>query len=257
MEDGNILINAIIGFLGTAFGALSTHFLHYRNKKTEEQKIINESIHYLLEVFHLLNRLNVEKMTAVYFDYFFLKVKGLLLELDENIKLNEEIIAAIRGLCLQTIRNTIVPKILKQTFDDLNNLGNKYENMVEKLATILPINAYHQRDKNKLEKLLKMTSLYFENVKKINVGDGDVVKETVSQIQPSLTMDIVDEYKSDLKKELFALLKKTTRHNRRAGEETIKKMESFVVTENDKRSMDLVIDGIMNQINQMSKMGIV
>ena len=248
MEDGNILINAIIGFLGTAIGALSTHFLHYKNKKNEEQKIINESIHYLLEIFHLLNRLNVEKMTAVYFDYFFLKVKGSLLELDE------EIIATIRGLCLQTIKNTIVPKILKQIFDDLENLGNKYENMVEKLATILPINAYHQRDKNKLEKLLEMASLYFENIKKINVENGDVVKETVSQIQPTLTMDIVNEYKSDLKKELFALLKKTTRHNRCAGEEAIKKMESFVVTEKDKRSIDLVIDGIMNQI---SKMGIV
>lgn len=245
------VISASAAIIGVLMGVFSTHILHYIDRKSEERKIINESIHYLLEVFHLVNRLNVEKMTAVYLDHYFQKVKSLFMELNENI------VESLREQYCAMIRNTIIPQIQKQTFDDLNKLSDKYENMVAKLATILPINAYHLRDKNNLEELLKMVSHYFENMKMINIENGGVVKETVNQMQPSLTMDIVDEYKSDLKWELFALLKKTTWYNRCAGKKAIKRIESSVVSENDKRKIDIVIDGVKNQINQISKMGIV
>lgn len=82
------IIVALIGIcgtiLGTLIGGISTHLLHYKNRKSEETKIINESIHYLLEVFFLVNRLNPEKMIKAYSDYCGQEIRKIFPEANDN-----------------------------------------------------------------------------------------------------------------------------------------------------------------------------
>ena len=153
------IISALAGLLGVLIGVFSTHFLHYKNHKSEEIKVINKSIHYLLEVFFLINRLNTEKMTNAYFDYYFQRVKKIIPILDEKM------IETSKKQYSQIIKNSLVPTLQKQTFEELKKMGTLYEEMVANLATILPVTAYYLRGKNNLEILLQTASKYFEDIK--------------------------------------------------------------------------------------------
>ena len=101
------IIVALIGIcgtiLGTLIGGISTHLLHYKNRKSEETKIINESIHYLLEVFFLVNRLNFEKMIDAYVDYYLQEIRKIFPKMDDDS------IESIKKQFYPQLKNTIVP----------------------------------------------------------------------------------------------------------------------------------------------------
>jgi hypothetical protein len=246
MLDGRFFITAIIGVLGTAvgalIGALSAHWLYHKNKKSEERRIINESIHYLLEVFFLVNRLDTEKMANVYMDYYFKRIKELI------PVLNDKNIEDAKKQYGPMINNSLLFK-QKENFENLNKLKEQYEKMIANLATILPIDAYYLRGKNDLENWMQSISEYFENIKNTDIKDN-VVKETINQIQSSLTKELIDEYQSELKTVLFALLSKTNWSTRRAGKKVVKGIESTDLTENEKRKVDKEIEKIMSLILQ-------
>lgn len=245
MQDGSILISAIIGVSGAAIGALigalSAHFLYYKNKKSEEQKIINESIHFLLEVFFLINRLNTEKMMDIYLNYYFQKISALVPAIDEKTveSIKEQYSPMIKGS---------LPALQKQTFEDLKKLNSQYEKMVTNLATILPVNAYYLRGKNNLENLMQTISEYFENVKVASIENTNIIDDMIKQMQSSLTTDLINEYKDELKSELLVLLRKTSWSNCCAGKKAIEGIESFVLTENEKRKVDKEIVNIVNLV---------
>ena len=50
----------------------------------------------------------------------------------------------------------------------------------------------------------------------------------------------------DLKLELYELLKKTNRYNRYKGKKVIKRLESEMLTDDDKRKIDSFVDKIIN-----------
>ncbi|SIO29743.1 hypothetical protein [Fibrobacter sp. UWB11] len=246
MLDGKFLIPATIGVLGTfigaLIGALSAHWLYHKNKKSEERRIINESIHYLLEVFFLVNRLNADKMADAYLDYYFKRIKEII------PALNEKTIDSAKKQYGPMINNSLFFR-QKENFENLNKLKEQYEKMIANLATILPIDAYYLRGKNDLENWMQSISEYFENVKNTDVKDS-VAKETINQIQSSLTKELIDEYQSELKTVLFALLSKTNWSTRRAGKKVVKGIESTDLTENEKRKVDKEIKNIVNLILQ-------
>ena len=80
----NAIISASAAIVGVLIGVFSTHLLRYIDRKSEERKIINESIHYLLELYFLVNRLNSEKMLDAYLDYYFQELKKLIPAIDEK-----------------------------------------------------------------------------------------------------------------------------------------------------------------------------
>lgn len=247
MLDGSIIIPAIIGIIGTAvgalIGALSAHWLYYKNKKSEERKIINESIHYLLEVFFLVNRLNMEKMANVYLDYYFKRITEIIPALDEKI------IEIVKKQYGPMINSSFLSK-QKEIFVKLNNLKNQYEKMIDNLATILPINAYYLRGKNDFKNWMQFVSEYFDDVKNVNVKEDVFVKNTVDQMQSSLTKELIDEYQKELKSELHALLKKTNWSNYRAGKKAINAIESTDLTENEKRKINKEVEMVVNLVVQ-------
>lgn len=241
------IVSAFAGLLGVLIGVFSTHFLHYKNHKSEEIKVINKSIHYLLELFFLINRLNTEKMTNAYFDYYFQKAKKLIPVLDEKkIEVAKEQYGPI-------IKNTLVPTLQKQTFEELQNMGKLYEEMISNLATILPVTAFYLRGKNNLEILLQTVSKYFEDIKIPDENTAVIISETINQMQPELTADLINEYKDELKSELFTLLQKATWHNRFAGKKAIKGIESIELTESEKRKIDSMIVSAVNHVVQNAK----
>lgn len=241
------IVSALAGLLGVLIGAFSTHFLHYKNHKSEEIKVINKSIHYLLELFFLINRLNTEKMTSAYFDYYFLRVKKIIPNLDDKK------IEVAKEQCGPIIKNSLVPALQKQTYEELQNMGKLYEEMVSNLATILPVTAFYLRGKNNLEILLQTVSKYFEDIKIPDENNAAIISETINQMQPELTADLINEYKDELKSELFTLLKKATWHNRCAGKRTIKGIESIELTESEKRKIDSMITCAVNLVVQSAK----
>lgn len=241
------VISALAGLFGVLIGAISTHFLHYKNHKSEEIKVINKSIHYLLEVFFLINRLNSEKMTNAYFDYYFQRVRNLIPALDEKM------IETAKEQYSPIIKKSLVPTLQKQTFEELKKMGTQYEEMVANLATILPVTAYYLRGKNNLENLLQTISKYFDDIKILDEKNASFVNTAIDQMQPTLTADLIDEYKNKLKSELLILLKKTTWHNRYAGKKAIKGIESIELTESEKRKIDSMIASAVNHVVQSAK----
>ena len=121
--------------------------------------------------------------------------------------------------------------------------------MIANLATILPIDAYYLRGKNDLENWMQSISEYFENIKNTDIKDN-VVKETINQMQSSLTKELIDEYQNELKTMLFALLSKTNWSIRHAGKKVVKGIESTNLTENEKRKVDKEIEKIVSLILQ-------
>lgn len=234
------IISASAAIIGVLIGVFSTHFLHYVDRKSEERKIINESIHYLIELFFLVNRLNTEKMADVYLNYYFQRVKTLFPTWDEGA------IETAKVKYSPMIKDVLIPAIKEQTFEDLKNISVQYEEMIKNLATILPVNAYYLRGKNSLEDLVQSIASYFENVKIADIEGMANVKDTISQVQSVLTENLINEYKEELKSELVALLGKTNWSNCRAGKRAIRGIEASILTENEKRKVDSMVVTIVN-----------
>ncbi len=241
MSYDTIIITALSGFLGAAIGSVTTLWLHFKNRKKDERKILNESVHYLLEVFFLVSRLNVEKMTHAYLDYLLKQIQKF------GPKLNEENLSFLNDQIKSIVKSNSVPLAQKQTFENLKTIGKDYENMLAKLATILPIDAFYLRGKDKLETLMDRASSYFENVRGANLENKEIIRDVVNQVQPSLITDLIDEYKDDLKTELLVLLGKTDWFNCKKGKNAIKIIESVELTEKEKRDIDSMISTVLNQ----------
>ena len=111
------IISASAAIIGVLIGVLSTHFLHYVNRKSEERKIINESIHYLSELFFLVNRLNSEKMLDAYLDCYFSEVRKLIPAIDEKS------IETAKAQFYPQLKKVIVPLSQKQTWNILKVLN--------------------------------------------------------------------------------------------------------------------------------------
>lgn len=238
------IISSLAAIVGVLIGVFSTHFLHYVDCKSEERKIINESIHYLIELFFLVNRLNTEKMADIYLNYYFLRVKTLFPTWDEGA------IETAKVKYSPMIKDVLIPAIKEQTFEDLKNISVQYEEMIKNLATILPVNAFYLRGKNSLEDLIQSIASYFENVKVADIEGMANVKETIRQVQSVLTENLINEYKEELKSELLALLGKTNWSNCCAGKRAIRGIEASILTENEKRKFDSMIVTIVNQTVQ-------
>lgn len=238
------IISSLAAIVGVLIGVFSTHFLHYIDRKSEERKIINESIHYLIELFFLVNRLNTEKMADIYLNYYFLRVKTLFPTWDDGT------IETAKFKYSPMIKDVLIPAIKEQTFEDLKKISGQYEETIKNLATILPVNAYYLRGKNSLEDLVQSIASYFENVKAVNIESGAAIKEAINQVQSVLTENLINEYKDELKSELLALLGKTNWSNQRAGKRAIRGIESSILTENEKRKVDSMVVTIVNLIAQ-------
>ncbi len=242
------IISASAALLGTAIGVCTTLVIHRIDRKTNERKIINESIHYLLEVIYLVNRMNTEKITNTYFDYYFKQLKKSVPEFDDKT-------IEIAKKKLSPIINTSIVPIVQQSYKELKILGDRYEGMLNNLATILPVSAYYLRDKNKLERLINLLAETFENIKEsdIDIEDADTIKEIISKMQPSVTKHYINEYTKDLESELRELLKKTNCYNRHEGEKVIKALDSEMLTEEEKHNIDLLVETIAGAIKSNGK----
>ena len=243
------IITGLLTILGVVIGILSTHLIHYIDRKFEERKLVNESIHYLLEVYFQINRMNPQKLINAGFDYYFQQIRKYIHGDDKLFESAKEQLSPI-------LHRLFVP-IGQKSFEELNSLDERYEDMVAKLATILPINAYYLRGKNNLGNLIQLLSDYFNGIKELDIEKDSAVNEFIDQMQSSVIAKILDDYEKDLKSELCELLKKTTFYNRQKGKEIIKKLESVELTDNDKREIDTliggVVDGIMSNLNQTER----
>lgn len=239
------IISASAAVVGVLIGVFSTHFLHYVNRKSEERKIINESIHYLTELFFLVNRMNSEKMLDAYLDFYFSEVKKLVPAIDEKS------IENAKAQFFPQLKKVIVPLSQKQSFEKLEDMNEGYLSMLEKLATVLPIDAFHLRGKNNLKSLLDLLAEYFEGIKSTDIDKDEIAEKIVSQMQSTITKSLVAEYTDDIKKELFVLLKKTDRYNRKIGKKTINSIETTILTEKEKNEVKSYIISMLNLMPQM------
>ena len=237
------IISALAALLGTAIGVCTTLVIHRIDRKINERKIINESIHYLLEVYFQINRVDAKKMNDEFWNYYWQSIRKYIPGDDKSFESAKEQLSPIINKNLVT--NT------QQAYKELESLGKQYEDMVAKLAIIFPINAYYLRGKNNLAKFIQTISEYFDSIKELDIENETAVNEFIDQIKISVTTILLDDYKNDLKSELSELLKKTTCFNRRKGKRVIKKIESSVLTEDDKRKLDALVDKAVNEI--MSK----
>ena len=70
-------------------------------------------------------------------------------------------------------------------------------------------------------------------------------------MQSTITKSLVAEYTDDIKKELFVLLRKTDRYNRKTGENAINSIETTILTEKEKSEVKSYIIGMLNLMPQM------
>lgn len=235
----NAFFTAIIGILGTIAGSISTHILHYVNRRSEERKIINESIHYLLEVFYLVNRMNTEKLFKAYLDFYYHEIQMLIPTLDDKT------IEIAKTQNQSILKCLIIPTLQKKSYEELKKLNADYESMLSKLATVLPINAFYLRGKNNsLENIMQFLSEYFKSIESIT----EDVKEFINLMKPTIDETIIKEYTDDLKEELLALLEKTDCYNCRIGKEAVNGIESKIITEEDKRFIKSYVAEIIQTI---------
>lgn len=247
MFDVKIIIPALTGFLGVLIGVGSKFLLHHLEQKRVERQIINETIHYLLELYFQVSRLNSEKMFDAYLDFYFKEMKKLIPVMDEKS------IENVKALYKPQLKKVIVPISQKQSFEKLEEMNESYSSMLEKLATVLPIDAFYLRGKNNLKSLLDLLSEYFKGIKSTDVNKNDSVEKIVEQMQPTITKNVIAEYTNDLKKELFVLLKRTDRYNCTIGEKAISSIEVTVLTEEEKREVRSYIINILNLVSPVQK----
>lgn len=242
----NTIISAAAAILGTIIGVCVTLAIHRIDRKSNERKIINESIHYLLEVYYHVNRINAGKMMIIYYDYYLKRIKKIIPEFDDKS------IEIAKNHLSDIIKASLVP-IARQSFDELDDLGEQYETMVAKLATIMPIDAYYLRGKNDFGEMMQTTSEYFKSIKASDNNSTNYVNEFIDKMQPSITKDIINDYREDLKLELNNLLKRTNYHNRRKGKKVIKRLESEMLTEKEKKKIDSLVENIAEAMKYNGK----
>ena len=242
------IISASAAIIGTIIGVCASSVIHLIDRKSSERKIINESIHYLLEVYYHVNRINPEKITKAYFKYYFKQIKKSIPGLDDkSMEITEKQSA-------QLLNASLIP-VTQHSYEELKDLGNRYESMLNNLATILPVNAYYLRGKNKLAEVINLLSNTFENIKDANIDieDADILKDLINKMQPYATKDLISEYTKDLESELRELLKNTNPYNRRKGKKAIKGLKSEVLTDEDKHNIDLIVAAISNAMKTDEK----
>jgi hypothetical protein len=237
------IISASAAIVGVLIGVFSTHYLHYVNRKSEERKIINESIHYLMELFFLVNRLNSEKMLDAYLDCYFSEVRKLIPAIDEKS------IENAKAQYYPQLKKMIVPLSQTQTFEKLEEMNEGYLSMLEKLATVLPIDAFHLRGKNNLKSLLDLLTEYFEGIKSTDINKEEIAEKIVNQMQSTITKSLVAEYTDDIKMELHVLLKKTDWFNRKIGKKTINSIETTILTEKEKSDVRSYVVSMLNLLS--------
>lgn len=247
MFNDATIISAVSVLVGAVIGAAPALIIYHKKNQAETRKILNESIHYLLEVFFQINRLNAEKMLDEYMGYYLVEMKKKFPTIDSSA------INALKEASYQKLKENIVPAAQKQALNSLEKLAESYENMVADLAKILPINAFYLRGKNQLADILQMASEYFESIQKTDLVVDSKAKDFIGQMQSSLTIQLVDEYKDDLKKELFVLLGKTNWSTYRFGKRTIKGIESSILSESEKQKAYSMITSIVDLIVKNSK----
>lgn len=247
MLNDATIISAVSVLIGAVIGAAPTLIIYYKKNQVETRKILNESIHYLLEVFFQVNRLNAEKMLDEYMGYYLVEVKKKFPTIDNDT------VNVLKNASYQKLKENIVPTAQKQALDSLERLAENYENMVADLAKILPINAFYLRGKNQLADLLQMMSEYFENIQKTDLVADPKAKDLIEQMQSSLTMQLIEEYKDDLKKELFVLLKKANWSICRFGKKAIKGIESSILSESEKQKAYSMIASIVDLVVKKTK----
>ena len=181
------IIAGLLAILGVVIGILSTHLIHYIDRRFEERKLVNESIHYLLEVYFQVTRMNTQKLMNACSEYYFQQIRKCIPGDDKSFQYAKE--------SLSPIINGIFVSIGHESFEELNNLGTRYEEMVAKLATILPIDAYYLRGKNNLENLIQLLSEYFNGIKELDIEKDNAVNEFIGQMQMSVTSTLLDDYK--------------------------------------------------------------
>ncbi len=242
------IISASAALLGTAIGVCTTLVIHRIDRKTNERKIINESIHYLLEVYYHVNRINPEKITKAYFKYYFKQIKKSIPGLDDkSMEIAEK-------QSVQLLNASLIP-VAQQSYEELKVLGNRYESILNNLATILPVNAYFLRGKNKLAEVINLQTNVFENIKDadIEIDDADILKDLICKMQPYATKNLISEYIKDLESELRELLKNTDCYNRRKGRKVIKGLKTEVLTADDKHNIDLIVATIADAMKSSGK----
>lgn len=247
MLNDATIISAVSVLIGAVIGAAPTLIIYYKKNQVETRKILNESIHYLLEVFFQVNRLNAEKMLDEYMGYYLVEVKKKFPTIDNDT------VNVLKNASYQKLKENIVPTAQKQALDSLERLAENYENMVTDLAKILPINAFYLRGKNQLADLLQMMSEYFENIQKTDLAADPKAKDLIEQMQSSLTMQLIEEYKDDLKKELFVLLEKANWSICRFGKKAIKGIESSILSESEKQKAYSMIASIVDLVVKKTK----
>ena len=247
MLNDATIISAVSVLIGAVIGAAPTLIIYYKKNQVETRKILNESIHYLLEVFFQINRLNAEKMLDEYMGYYLVEVKKKFPTIDNDTE------NVLKNASYQKLKENIVPTAQKQALDSLERLAENYENMVADLAKILPINAFYLRGRNQLADLLQMMSEYFENIQKTDLVADPKAKDLIEQMQSSLTMQLIEEYKDDLKKELFVLLKKVNWSIYRFGKKAIKGIEAAILSESEKQKAYSMIASIVDLVVKKTK----
>jgi hypothetical protein len=245
MVDLKIVIPALTGFLGILIGVGSKFLLHHLDQKRMERQIINETIHYLLELYFQVNRLNSEKMLDAYLDYYFQEVRKVIPAIDEKA------IESAKAQYYPQLKGVIVPMSQKLSFEKIEKMDGDYKSMLDKLVAFLPVDAYYLRDKNNLKSLLDLLAEYFEDIKSTDFDKEKIVEKIVNQMQSTITKTIIAEYTNDLKKELLVLLRKTDRYNRKTGENAINSIETTILTEKEKSEVKSYIIGMLNLMPQM------
>lgn len=240
MVDLKIVIPALTGFLGILIGVGSKFLLHHLDQKRMERQIINETIHYLLELYFQVNRLNSEKMLDAYLDYYFQEVRKVIPAIDEKA------IESAKAQYYPQLKGVIVPMSQKLSFEKLEKMDGDYKSMLDKLVAFLPVDAYYLRDKNNIKSLLDLQADYFESIKSTDIDKEEIVEKIVNQMQPTITKSVVAEYTNDLRRELLVLLKKTDCYNRKVGKRAISSIEVTVLTEEEKREVRSYVISIFN-----------
>lgn len=240
MVDLKIVIPALTGFLGILIGVGSKFLLHHLDQKRMERQIINETIHYLLELYFQVNRLNSEKMLDAYLDYYFQEVRKVIPAIDEKA------IERAKAQYYPQLKGVIVPMSQKLSFEKLEKMDGDYKSMLDKLVAFLPVDAYYLRDKNNIKSLLDLQADYFESIKSTDIDKEEIVEKIVNQMQPTITKSVVAEYTNDLRRELLVLLKKTDCYNRKVGKRAISSIEVTVLTEEEKREVRSYVISIFN-----------
>ena len=89
------IISALAALLGTVIGVCTTLVIHRIDRKINERKIINESIHYLLEVYLQINRVDAKKMNDEFWNYYWQSIRKYIHGDDKSFESAKEQLSPI------------------------------------------------------------------------------------------------------------------------------------------------------------------